>query len=88
MLVFNVCKYVDKNGSAAMLAILRSAGVTLKVDPRNPLHAGAEAQKQGVHPGFGTQGRCHQKSKTGVSVASQKGLTFSKIFFKKLTNFS
>ena len=31
-----------------------------------------------IHPGFGTQGRHHQKSKTGVSVALQKGLVPSK----------
>ena len=29
---------------------------------------------QGIHPGFETQGRRHQKSKTGVSVAPRKGL--------------
>ena len=28
---------------------------------------------QGIHPGFETQGRHHQKSKTGVSVAPRKG---------------
>ena len=26
-----------------------------------------------MHPGFETQGRRHQKSKTGISVAPQKG---------------
>ena len=31
-----------------------------------------------IHPGFGTHGRCHQKSKTGVSAAAQKGLMSSK----------
>ena len=35
---------------------------------------------QGIHPGFEPQGRCHQKSKTGVSVVSQKGLMSSKNF--------
>ena len=43
--------------------------------------AGEKARKRGIHPGFETQGRCHQKSKTGVSVAPQKGLVSSK--FKK-----
>ena len=33
--------------------------------------------------GFGTQRRRHQKSKTGVSMAPQKGLISSKIFLKK-----
>ena len=37
---------------------------------------------QGIHPGFETQGRHHQKSKTGVSVAPQKGLMSSKNFLK------
>ena len=34
---------------------------------------------QGIHPGFETQGRCQQKSKTGVSVAPQKDLSPPKI---------
>ena len=39
---------------------------------------------EGIHPGFGTQGRHHQqKSKTGVLVDSQKGLMSSKISFLK-----
>ena len=37
----------------------------------------------GIHPGFETQGRRHQKSKTGVSVAPQKGLVSYKFFLKK-----
>ena len=36
-----------------------------------------------AHSGFETQRRCHQKSKTGVSVAPQKRLMSSKMFFKK-----
>ena len=70
-----------------MLAIKKSAGVTPEVNLKNLLHAGEEARKQGIHPGFENQGRCHQKSKTGVSVAPQKGLVSSKkIFFKKLSD--
>ena len=48
-------------------------------------HTGEKACKQGTHPGFDTQGRCHQKSKIHilVSVAPQKGLASSKFFFKK-----
>ena len=38
---------------------------------------------QGIHPGFETQGRRHQKSKTGVAVAPRKGLMSSKDLFKK-----
>ena len=63
-----------------MLAVRRSAGVTLEVNPRNPLHPGKEEAKQGIHPGFETQDRHHQKSKTGVSLATQKGLISSKKF--------
>ena len=36
-----------------------------------------------VHSGFETQRRRHQKSKTGVSVAPQKGLVSSKNFISK-----
>ena len=35
---------------------------------------------KGIHIGFETQGRRHQKSKTGVLVTPQKGLIFSKKF--------
>ena len=38
---------------------------------------------QGIHPGFKTQGRRHQKSKTGESVAPRKGFMSSKILRKK-----
>ena len=38
---------------------------------------------EGIHPGFETQGRRHQISKIGVSVAPQKGLVSSEIFKKK-----
>ena len=44
----------------------------------NPLHTGDKACKPGIHLGFEIQSRHHQKSKTGVSVASQKGLMSSK----------
>ena len=37
-----------------------------------------------IHPGFETQGRCHQKSKTGISVVTRKGLKSFKIFKKKM----
>ena len=61
-----------------MLVVKRLAGVAPEVNLRNPLHIGEEAHKPGIHPGFETQDRCHQKSKTGVSVASQKRLVSSK----------
>ena len=36
-----------------------------------------------AHSGFETQRRHHQKSRTGVSVGTQKGLMSSKNFLKK-----
>ena len=48
-----------------MLAIKRSEGVTPEVNLRNPYDTDNEAGKQEIHPGFETQGRCHQ-SKTEV----------------------
>ena len=39
---------------------------------------------EGIHSGFETQGKCHQKSKTGVSMAPQKGLVSYKKIFKKI----
>ena len=53
----HVCRYVDRKGWAAMLTSIQSAGVTPEVNPRNSLHAGDKARKQGIHPGFETQGR-------------------------------
>ena len=61
-----------------MLAVKRSAGVAPEVNLRNPLCAGKDTCKQGIYPDFETQGRLHQKSTTGVSVTSQKGLESSK----------
>ena len=62
---------------------IQSAGVAPKVNLRNSWHTGNKACKQGIHPGFETQERSHQKSKTGVSVAPQKGLMCSKNLEKK-----
>ena len=69
-----VYKYVDQKGLAAMLVIKSSAGVAPEVILRNPFHEGDEAGKQGIHYDFESQGRQHQKSTTGVSVAPLKGL--------------
>ena len=69
---FNVYKYVDHTASAAMLVVNRSASVTPVVNLRNSLHAGEEAHKQRLHHGFETQGRHHQKSKTGISDLTEK----------------
>ena len=73
-----VCRYVDRKGLAAMLTFIQLAGVAPEVNLRNSLHAGDKARKRGIHPGFESQGRRHQKSKTGVSVAPRKGLMSSK----------
>ena len=35
---------------------------------------------KGIHPGFESQDRCHQKSKTGAPEAPQKGPFLKKIF--------
>ena len=43
-------KYVDKKGSATMLAIKRSAGVAPEGSVKNPLHAGYKAHKLGIYP--------------------------------------
>ena len=61
-----------------MLAVKRSAGVAPEMNLRNLLYAGEEAYKRGIHPSFETRGRCHPKSKTGVSVEPQKRLLSSK----------
>ena len=63
-----------------MLVVKRLAGVAPEV---NPLHAGDETCKKGIHHGFKTQDRRHQKSKTGVSVTPQKGLMSSKNFLEE-----
>ena len=48
---------------------------------RKPLHAGDETHRQGIRPGFETQGRCQQKSVTRVTVVTQKGQMSSRITF-------
>ena len=62
--------YQHVTESAAMLAAKRSAGVAPEVILRILWCIGNEACKWGIHPGFKIQGRCHQKSKTMVSVAN------------------
>ena len=59
----HVCKYVDKNDSVVMLTAKRSTGVAPGMNLRNPLQAGDKEYKQGIK----TQGRRHEKSKTGIS---------------------
>ena len=45
-----VHKYVDENDSAAMLPAKELAGVAPEINPRNPLHEGNEAHRQGNPP--------------------------------------
>ena len=62
-------KYVEEISSAAMLAVKKSAGITTEMNT----YASASTNKA-AHCGFETQRRCHQKSKTNLSVAPQQGL--------------
>ena len=62
-----------------MLTSILSAGVTPEVNMRITQ---MRKDTKGIHPGFETQGRCHQKSKMGVSVATHKGLMSSNNFKK------
>ena len=60
------CRYVEE--------ISRSAGVTPEVNLREHVpHTPLPSVNKAAHSGFESQRRCHQKSKTGVSVAPQKG---------------
>ena len=83
-----VHKYVDRNGSAAMLTAKRSAGVTLEVNLRNMLYAGEEAQVRESTLALNLGKTSPEQSKTGVSVATQKRLVSSKYFFKKSLGYS
>ena len=69
----HICKYVDQKGLAVMLTSIQSAGVTPEVN----------LIQKGIHLGLETQGRRHQKSKTGVSVTPREGLMSYKNFKKK-----
>ena len=79
------CKYVGEIGSAAVLAANRLVGVAPEVnfgeyETRMP----PPSANKFAHFAFETQRRRHQKYKTGVSVAPQKGHMSSKKFLKKL----
>ena len=60
------------------LATWRSAGVTPKVSLRNPLYTGEKARKQGDQPWLWNPRQTVPDVQTGVSVAPQKRLMFSK----------
>ena len=62
-------RYVEENGLATMLATKRLAGLTPEVNLREYVNT---YTSRAAHSGFETQRRHHQKSKAGLSVASQK----------------
>ena len=67
---------------ATMLAIRRPAGVTPEVSLKeHTSYTPLPSVSKAAHSGFETQGRCHQKSKSGVSVSPQKGHVSCEIFF-------
>ena len=70
-------RYVEEIGSAAMLAAKRLADIAPEVSLREYAHFG----QAGIR--LITQRRRHQKSKTSVSMAPQKGLMSSKKNFKR-----
>ena len=73
------CRYMEEIGSAAMLAVKRSAGVTLEVNLWvSVTHMPLPSVSKAAHSGFEAQRRCHPKSKTGVPLE----------FFVTFTEFS
>ena len=58
-----------KKGSGAMLVVKESVRVALEMNMKNSLLTLKEQYKHDIYPGFKLQGRCHNESKTGVSVA-------------------
>ena len=83
-------RYLEDISLVAMLATKRLAGVTPEVNLGEHLACmPLSSLNKAASSGFETQGRHHQKSKTKVSVAPQKGLVSSKNFKKILIrNFS
>ena len=70
-----------------MLAIKRSAGVAPEVNLRNPLHARQESmQARGYRPNLvlKSQGRRHQKTKTGYPWPNKNDWCPPKNFKKKM----
>ena len=65
---------------ADMLAAKRLTGVAPEMTLREHVtHMPPPSTNKATHSGFETQRKRHQKSKTGVLVAPQKGLMSSKI---------
>ena len=68
-------RYVEQIGSAVMLAAKRLAGIAPEVNVRKHVKCMLLLSVNKIaNSGFETQRRRHQKSKTGVSVAPQKGI--------------
>ena len=68
-----------------MLAAKSLGGVASEVNLRECISPIPKlSTNKAAHSGFETQRRHHQKSKTGISVAPQKGLMSSKLFFTKI----
>ena len=55
-----------------MLAVKRSAGVPPEVNLRNPLHAGDEAHKRGIHLGFETKAATTRSPKRGPNDCTKR----------------
>ena len=79
------CRYVEENGSAAIVVTKRSAGVTPKVNLKEyATYMSLPSVNKAAHSGFETQRIYHQKFKVGVSVAPRKDLCPPKIYLKKI----
>ena len=82
-------RYVEENGSAAILATKRLAGVTPEVNLLEYMcntYTSTKCENKTAHSNFETQRRHHHKSKTEVSVVPQKDLCPPKKFFFKCAN--
>ena len=64
-------------------SLQESARIIPEMNLRNSLHTGDETGKWGIHPALEIQGRRHQKSRTGLSMTSEKGLMPYKNFLKQ-----
>ena len=70
--------YVE-NGSGNMLTTKRSASVAPEMNIReHVMHMPLPSANKGVNSDSEIQSRHHRKSKTGLSIALQKGLMLSK----------
>ena len=75
---------MEENSSDAMLAAKRSAGVTRgESQGMCVTHSPLPSANKVAHSDFKPQGRYHQKSKTGVSVAPQKRTGVLRKIFKQ-----